>query len=117
MEELEDIKQLPLTTEEKLARAENKVALYEQNGPAKLYYSLNRKANEMADLMNENDLTTLVISDPKDKTFDRLKSIWQDAASIATAVKELGAIAGITGDEKKDVEKKPFNDRLAESRT
>jgi hypothetical protein len=45
-----------------------KLALYEQNGSAKLYYSLNRKMNEMADLMNKNNLAVIPIEDPKDKT-------------------------------------------------
>jgi hypothetical protein len=76
---------------------------YEENGVAKLYYSLNRKAWEMADLMNGKNLKDLDIADPKDKTFDRLKIIWQDAASIATSVKTLGETAGITGDEAKDL--------------
>jgi hypothetical protein len=57
----------------------------------------------MADLMNGKNLKDLDIADPKDKTFDRLKVIWQDAASIATAVKALGEIAGITGNEEKDI--------------
>lgn len=92
---------------------EQKLSLYEQNGAAKLYYSLNRKMNEMADLMNKTKLSDLSLDDPKDKTFERLKVIWNDAASIATAVKTLGDSAGVTGDEKKDVEKKPFNDRIA----
>ena len=78
---------------------------YEEDGVAKLYYSLNRKAWEMADLMNGTNLKSLDIADPKDKSFDRLKVVWQDAASIATAVKALGEIAGITGDEEKDVQK------------
>jgi len=76
---------------------------YEENGVAKLYYSLNRKAWEMADLMNAHNLRTLDIDDPKSKTFDRLKVIWQDASSLATAVKTLGEASGITGDEEKDV--------------
>lgn len=76
---------------------------YEEDGPAKLYYSLNRKSWEMADLMNATNLRTLDIDDPKSKTFDRLKVVWQDAASIAAAVKTLGEIAGITGNEDKDV--------------
>jgi hypothetical protein len=96
---------------------EEKIALYEQNGAAKLYYSLNRKMNEMADLMNKTNLSTLLLDDPKDKTFERLKVIWNDAASIAVAIKTLGDSAGVTGDEKKDVEKKPFNDRLAMDRS
>lgn len=90
-----------------------RLALYEQNGAAKLYYSLNRKMNEMADLMNSTNLKNLSLDDPKDKTFDRLKVIWNDAASIATAVKALGDSAGITNNEERDVNKKPFLDTLA----
>lgn len=81
---------------------------YEENGVAKLYYSLNRKAWEMADLMNAHNLRTLEIDDPKSKTFDRLKVIWQDAASLATAVKALGEASGVTGDEEVDVNKGKF---------
>ncbi|HEY6437882.1 MAG TPA: hypothetical protein VIY47_14925 [Ignavibacteriaceae bacterium] len=79
------------------------VKKYEEDGVAKLYYSLNRKAWEMADLMNNTDLKTIEMDDPKSKKFDRLKVIWQDAASIASAVKALGEVAGVTGDEEKDV--------------
>jgi len=93
------------------------LALYEQNGAAKLFYSLNRKMNEMADIMNKNSLATLSLDDPKDKTFERLKVLWNDASSIAVAVKSLGEAAGVTGDEEKDIAKKPFNDRIAESRS
>jgi hypothetical protein len=45
-----------------------------------------------------------------------MKVVWNDAASISTAIKELGASAGVTGDEKKDTEKKPFLDRIADKR-
>jgi hypothetical protein len=102
--------------EPKPLTAQEKVLLYEQNGAAKLFYSLNRKMNEMADLMNNNNLGTMAIDDPKSKTFDRLKIIWQDAASIATAVEALGKIAKVTGREDEDVAKKPFSDTIAEER-
>jgi len=92
------------------------INMYENDGAAKLYYSLNRKMNEMADIMNKNNLGTMSIDDAKDKTFDRLKVIWQDAASIATAVKTLGDIAGVTGNEKKDVERRPFIETVATKR-
>ncbi len=82
-----------------------KLKKYEEDGVAKLYYSLNRKAWEMADLMNAHNLKTLDIDDPKAKTFDRLKVIWQDASSLATAVRSLGETSGITGDEEADVRK------------
>ncbi len=101
---------------ETLEDVKAKLALYEQNGAAKLYYSLNRKANEMADLLNKHNLGTMTIDDPKDKTFDRLKVIWNDATGLGVAIKGLGEVAGITGDEDKDISKKPFNDRIAESR-
>lgn len=93
-----------------------KLKSYEQNGAAKLYYSLNRKMNEMADLMNSKNLSSISVDDPKDKTFDRLKIIWQDAASIATSVDALGKLAKVTGDEEQDISKKPFVDTIADSR-
>jgi hypothetical protein len=97
-------------TEEQLKRKikdlESLIQKYEENGIAKLYYSLNRKSWEMADLMNSINLKDLDIDTPQSKTFDRLKVIWQDASDLASAVKGLGETAGITGDEKKDVSRK-----------
>ena len=85
-----------------LEEAEKVISLYEQNGSAKLFYALNRKMNEMADRLNKSNLSTLDLTDPKDKTFERLKVVWNDSASIAVAVKALGDTAGITNDEAKD---------------
>jgi hypothetical protein len=101
---------------EKIKELESQLKLYEQNGAAKLYYSLNRKMNEMADLMNIKNLSQIAIDDPKDKTFDRLKVIWNDAGSIAQAVDALGKLAKVTGNEQEDIDRRPFNDRLAEDR-
>ena len=36
---------------ESIEELKARLSFYEQNGPAKLYYSLNRKAIEMADLL------------------------------------------------------------------
>lgn len=85
---------------------ERRLALYEAPGSTKLYYSLNRKMNEMADILNENNLKNVALNDPKDKTFDRLKIIWNDCTSLATAVKQLGDVAGVSGDEEGDMNKK-----------
>jgi len=98
---------------QKVSVLEQRLATYEQNGPAKLYYSLKRKMNELADLMNKKDLTTIDLEDPKDKTFDRLKVVWNDASSISIAVESLGRTAGISGDEQADINKKPFLDTIA----
>lgn len=95
---------------------QKKIKLYEQNGAAKLFYSLNRKMNEMADLMNSKNLSNISVDDPKDKTFDRLKIIWQDAASIAQSVDALGKLAKVTGKEEEDINNKPFVDTIADAR-
>ncbi len=79
-----------------------KLKRYEENGAAKLFYALNRKMSEMAERLNATSLVTITLDDPKDKTFDRLKVIWNDAASIASAVKALGETANITNDQTKD---------------
>ena len=94
-----------------------KIAFYEKNGSANLYYSLNRKMNEMAELMNSTNLKNLDITDPKDKSFERLKVIWDSAAKVAEACKLLGQAAGvITGNEEDDINKKPFVDTIADAR-
>lgn len=85
-----------------LDEAEKIIGLYEQNGAAKLFYALNRKMNEMADMLNKQSLTTLDLTDAKDKSFERIKAIWESAEKVATAVKALGDTAGITNDEEKD---------------
>jgi hypothetical protein len=90
--------------------------LYERNGNAKLYYALQRKANEMADMLNSINLTDVKLDDPKDKTFERLRFIINDSSSIAIAVKSIGDTAGVTGDEKKDTERKPFIETVAQQR-
>lgn len=102
--------------EESIDSLKKKLLVYEQNGAAKLYYSLNRKMNEMADLMNSKNLSTISVDDPKDKTFDRLKVIWQDAASIATSVDALGKLAKITSNEEEDINNKPFVETIAADR-
>lgn len=104
-----------MNEQERIKELQEKLKLYEQNGAAKLYYSLNRKMNEMADMLNKNNLSSLDVEE-KSKTFDRLKVIWNDASSIAQGVKLLGELAGVTNDEAKDISRKPFIDLVAEKR-
>ena len=103
--------------EKQIAYLQSKNAYYEQDGIGKLYYSLQRKASEMADLLNDNKLSSTMLSpdDPKDKTFERLQKVWSDAESISNAIKSLGVLAGIGQETKEDkkevvqVNKKPFS--------
>lgn len=94
-----------------------KIKLYEQNGAAKAAYAINRKLNELSDMLNKTNVSTIDIADPKDKTFERLKVAWGEMASLGEAYKTLSASAGISGDEEKDINKKPFTDRMASERT
>ena len=89
-----------------VAFLESKLAFYENDGVGKLYHALNRKANEMADLLNDNKLTSTMLEDPKDKTFERLQKIWTDAEGVSNAIKSLGVLAGI-GQDVKEAAKKP----------
>lgn len=99
-----------------LEEAEKIISFYEQNGAAKLYYALNRKMNEMADMLNNTKLAGIALEDKNDKTFERLKVLWTDSKTISEAAKIIGEGAGITGKEEEDINKKPFVDTIAESR-
>lgn len=101
---------------ETLEELKQKVALYEQNGAAKLFYALNRKANEMAELLNKTSLLSIDLDSKDSKVFERLRVIWNDSNALALAIKDLGISSGVTGDEQKDVAKKPFVEGIAESR-
>src|SRR3974390_2292398 len=102
MDEVENLKK-------QVSVLEQKLAAYEQNGSIKLFYSLNRKLNEMADILNHYKLNALNLDDPKDKTFERLKVLWADSATLSSAVKLLGESSGATGDEKKDTENRKIS--------
>ena len=101
--------------EKQIAYLQGKNAYYEQDGIGKLYHALNRKANEMAELLNKTSLTAIDIDDPKIKTFERLQKIWVDAGTISASIKALEVLAGINQEpttEKKEVvqvNKKPFS--------
>jgi hypothetical protein len=101
--------------EKQISYLQGKNAYYEQDGIGKLYHALNRKANEMAELLNKTSLTAIDIDDPKIKTFERLQKIWVDAGTISASIKALEVLAGINQDVKEDkkeqvqVVKKPFS--------
>lgn len=105
-ESIDDLKKQLQNANQIIAKLYRKIEAYEGNGPAKLYYSLNRKQSEMADLMNREILTDIDIDDPKSKTFDRIKVLLKESAEFGIAVNALGIALGVTGDEEADVKKK-----------
>ncbi len=94
----------------------SKIKVYEQNGLAKLYYSLNRKMNEAADVLNENDLKNVRLNDKDDKSFERIVKILEASEKISVSATAIGKLAKVTGNEDEDVNNKPFVDSIAESR-
>ena len=101
--------------EKQISYLQGKNAYYEEDGIGKLYHALNRKANEMAELLNKTSLTAIDIDDPKIKTFERLQKIWVDAGTISSSIKALEVLAGINQDVKEDKKeqvqatRKPFS--------
>ena len=100
--------------EKQISYLQGKNAYYEEDGIGKLYHALNRKANEMAELLNKTSLTAIDIDDPKIKTFERLQKIWVDAGTISSSIKALEVLAGINQEVKEDkkevqVSRKPFS--------
>lgn len=93
---------------ERIKELEIKISLYENSGSAKLYYALQRKMNEMADMLNSNSLRNINLDDPKDKSFDRIFKLLEKSETVSNSAKALGDIAGITGDEDKDVLKSKY---------
>jgi len=101
---------------EEVEALKKKLQVYEQNGAAKLYYALNRKMNEMADMLNANSLTGINLDDPKDKSFDRVFKILEKSETVSNSANALKLFAGISGIEEEDINKKPFVDTIAEPR-
>ena len=96
------------TDAEKIKELEAKLKLYEQSGGAKLYYALNRKLSEMADLLNAVSLKNIDMSSKSDASFDRLFKLLEKSEGISTAAKTLGEFAGVTGNEERDTKSPIF---------
>lgn len=86
-----------------------------ESGVSKLYDALNTKAMEMAQSLNKINLSNVSLDDPKDKTFDRLRAMWNDSTGLAEAIKSLGELTGKI-EVKKESERKPFVDTIADKR-
>lgn len=92
-----------MTDTEKIKELELKISLYENSGSTNLYYALQRKMNEMSVILNNNSLISIDLDDPKSKVFDRIFKLLEKSETVSNSVKALGDVAGITGDEEKDI--------------
>jgi hypothetical protein len=104
-----------MNEQEKIKELEAKVKVYEQNGAAKFFYSLNRKLNEMADLLNKSNLSNMDLDDKESKTFDRLFKILEKSKVVSDAAVAVQNFAGITNDEEKDTNNPKYRITTSES--
>lgn len=115
----EDFKPVKTDTQkkdERIKALEAKLESLGVKGDAKLYYSLNKNMSDLSDILDNTDMSDIDLSDPKDKTMERMKTIWAAITPLAETLKFLKLTAGITGDQDKDI-KRSFTDRMAEDRT
>jgi hypothetical protein len=100
-----------------VAVLEQRLAKYENHGGVRLYYSLNRKLNEIADVLNSTNIKDELRGDVKEKAFERLRALWTDAEKIVTATQAIATMLKLTNDEDRDNNKKiPFIETVAETR-
>ena len=91
----------------------DKIKLYEQDGIVGAYYALNRKLNEITELLNATDLSRLELSDKNDGTMERVMKFFNSVGDINDVMKKLKIDNALTGDEEKDkVRSKPLIEQL-----
>ena len=79
MAEIDELKKENAQLKVNLEEAEKLLSYYEGDGIAKLFYSLNRKSGEIADLLNKINLSQIKLEDKDNKTFERMKVLWNEA--------------------------------------
>lgn len=90
-----------------------KLKLYEQDGIVGAYYALNRKLNEITNLLNTTDLSRLDLSDKDDGTMERVMKFFNSVGDINDVMKKLKLDNSLTGDEEKDkTRQKPLIEQL-----
>jgi hypothetical protein len=91
----------------------DKLKLYEQDGIVGAYYALNRKLNEITELLNATDISRLDMQDKDDKTMERVMKFFSSIGDINESMKKLKLDNALTGDEEKDKTRhKPLIEQL-----
>lgn len=92
---------------------ERKIELYESDGILGAYYALNRKLNEITELLNKTDLTKLDLSDKDDGSWERIMKLFNNVGDINDVMKKLKIDNSLSGDEEKDRNnRKPLIEQL-----
>jgi hypothetical protein len=114
---MEDLQQKIKDLERQNKFLEDKLRLYEMPSAARAFYVGNKLLNQQIDYLDGfkfKDEITITRKD--DKTYDRSMEVYEKLSKNAAALHELSLQLGLTKDEKKDTERRPFVDTIAESR-
>jgi hypothetical protein len=92
---------------------QEKIDLYEADGIVGSYYALNRKLNEITNLLNSRNLSNLDLADRNDGSWERVMKLFNSVGEINEVLKKLRMDNQLTGDEEKDKSrKKPLIEQL-----
>ena len=102
---------------ERIKELEAEVASYKLNGVIGLYYELNRLINETVNYTRSKSISSLLRENEKgDKTFERTMALIKNAKEHVLDMEEIKMKLGLIGNEEKDKARKPFLERVAETR-
>lgn len=96
-----------------MGKLEDKIKLYESDGIVGAYYALNRKLNEITELLNNSDISRLDLSDKDDGSWERVMKSFNSVGDINEVMKKLRMDNQLSGDEEKDkARRKPLIEEL-----
>jgi len=96
-----------------MGKLEQKIELYESDGIVGAYYALNRKLNEITNLLNNNDLSNLDLSDKDNGSWERVLKLFNSVGDINDVMRKLRMDNQLSGDEDKDkARRKPIIEEL-----
>ena len=72
-----------------MGKLEDKIKLYESDGIVGAYYALNRKLNEITELLNNSDISRLDLSDKDDGSWERVMKLFNSVGDINEVMKKL----------------------------
>lgn len=117
MENIEELKKKIQELERQNVYLENKINFYERPSAARAFYVAQKMLNQQVDYLDKFNFESEIGSNPKeDKIFDRAIEAYEKLTVNASKINNLAIELGLTKDEKKDTEKKPFVETIAESR-
>ncbi len=87
---------------------------YTKDGIVGAYYELNRKINEINNLLHRTDLSTIDMGARDDASFERMMKLFVSIGEISDTMKKLKQDHNLSGDEEIDSKRvMPFMEKMA----